>query len=543
MLQSGFSPGTDVTDPTRLFGHKEKGQLLDQVFTHLILGTNIQILGERRSGKTSLLRCVAAKIKASEYRCIPVYLNYREYPTVKGSAAAYRLLLATIHAAVMRHPDQSLPKEAEVLGVRLSGGTTAEVHLEVLNSVQDFMVPRLLEQYISWIGDLEAGIILMLDEYEHLLRRTFEGQEGAFFVLRDIASRPEPARGRSKLLTYAIAGSKPWDQLCQMVGSPELNNIGATLHVGPLDPGAFGDMWAQCLQDSSEEARSKVAESSASLDTVYGLTGGWPFYGKVIGNYMIAGQGSEDSFYSQLTPHFNVIWANLSEAEKRLMLDVQKGAARIGALGSLARRGLVVDTPELRPRGRLWSTFVDEQVESAQDSPEQAGHNRSGLGQTDLHLLVQDVITLVTEINEASQLLSREDIFKCSNQDVPIYRDLETPALGPEQFTHFALSMYNLLFERTRKRGRNGRETPLESLPNRFRKVRVEVRIVDSVRHHFGKGHLTRVPSFQPSMPIAEICNRYLHQKVPPVGEQYLTFQLGMLKDLSAYLQDVLRSF
>ncbi|MBN2044150.1 MAG: hypothetical protein JW757_03940, partial [Anaerolineales bacterium] len=167
-------------------------------------------------------------------------------------------------------------------------------------------------------------------------------------------------------------------------------------------------------------------------------------------------------------------------------------------------------------------------------------------------LVVEDIQELVTEINETSLNINHEEMFRCSNQDVQTYRDLRVPAQNADQFSHFALSLYNLFFERTtgliKSKNVQGETTQdaaqrsLERLPNDFRRKRTVIRIVDALRHHFGKGHLTRLDSFNVSgrgMHIEDVLQKYLGSKAHPRNHQFLDLQKGILEDVVQFLRQI----
>jgi len=223
----------------------------------------------------------------------------------------------------------------------------------------------------------------------------------------------------------------------------------------------------------------------------------------------------------------------------------------------LIHRGLIEvnSEGELRPRGRLWSRYVREQLSEPMEETVSQKPEVPGMPGERLMLMGDDIAVLVTEINETSLNLHGDEIFCCSNQDVQIYRDLRQPATDAEKFSHFALSLYNLIYERTtgpkstkvvasdgKSVVEEERFRALERLPKRFRHKRTIVRVADAIRHHFGKGHITRLESFNVSgsgMPIGDVLERYLGSKAHPQDHQYLDLQFAILKDMIAYLEEL----
>ena len=549
---SGFQPSCEVVDPKFLFGHNQKNGLLQKTITQLQLGTNIQILGERRTGKTSILKCCKEMLKANTNNFIPIYLNFREHHLIKGYANTHRLLLAYIHMATLPYGFELSPLLDKKI---FTNKKNIELQYELLSKVSDYQIDSLISQYINDISSKKMGVILLFDEYEHLIRYSYEEKEGAFFFLRDISSMPSNNSSSPKPLTYVIAGALPWNQLCKMIGSPELNNVGAVFYIDPLDAESFSQMWDSCLSASSPSMRNNVIETKLDINKIFNLAGGWPFYGKVIGELLSTDIQDEAIIYESLFQHFNTIWTRLSDDERKALHDciTSKVTKNNSTVRNLIYRGLLEENNELViPKGDLWSKFIQENLEQTQNL-ETFYQNTN---ETKFNLLVNDIGELITDINEASLNLLGRETFRCSNQDIPTYKDLRTPANTSEQFSQFALSLYNLFFERTtgpkkvKVVGNNGKTIveqeqfrALELLPADFRRQRTMIRIIDATRHHYGKGHLTRLDTFNSKgggIGIEKILERYLGSKVPPRDAQFLELQAKILEDVIEFLRELL---
>ena len=543
-MNSGFNASALVTDPEYLFGHNTAGALLDQLILQMQMGVNSQLLGEHRSGKTSVMRCCSAQLLAQHSRLVPVYINFRQHHYVRGRAAALRFLLANIHASVIAHHPE-FARETTVRDLNLSASPHPETHYSTLETIKEsYRVDSLLEEYVLKIlPDRELGLVLMFDEYEHMMLETFEGQTGAFFLIRDLASEP-PAKGLPKPCTYVLAGAVPWNRMCAVVGSPELNNIAPVYYVSPISIVDFTQMWEHCVRESAERVRLNITNSGWHIDDIYKLTGGWPFYAKVIGDYLSTGVYQRPIFYESLLQHFNVIWSHLDSSERTLLKDVA-GQNDVTINGhEIIKRGLLEINFQGEPeiRGQLWADYVIEQP------VENIDHARTGkveilsIPKEKLKVTIETVMSLIYEINEANRLMNGGSlVFLLSNQDWKNYQQLLRLSLSEDGFSHFAQSMYNLLFERTTD-VRDGRSRPLEKLPVDFRRKRTIVRVIDSIRHHYG-GHNTELPTFnigKGAMPIEDVLNRYLGSKAPPKDSQFLDLQFSILNDMVTYLNKLL---
>lgn len=541
-MNSGFNASAVVTNPEYLFGHNGAGALLEQLMLQMQMGVNSQLLGEHRSGKTSVLRCCFAKLLEQHPNLVPVYINFRQHYSVRGRSAALRFLLATIHATVIaQHPQ--FAQETIVRDISFSASPHAETHYRTLEDVKEsYRVDSLLEEYVLKIlPERELGLVLLLDEYEHMMLETFEGQTGAFFLIRDLASEP-PAKSLPKPCTYVLAGAVPWNRMCAAIGSPELNNIAPVYYVSPIGYVDFVQMWEHCVRESAERARINITNSGLDVNEIYELAGGWPFYAKVMGDYLSTGVYQQPVIYESLIQHFNVIWSHLEPSERVLLKDVSLQNEVLGNGHDIIKRGLLEINSEGDPsiRGKLWADYVIEQPEEKTEQTKSKVEILS-IPKEKLKVMIETVFSLIHDINEASRLINGNLVFLLSNQDWKNYRQLLRLSLNEDGFSQFALSMYNLLFERTTD-VRDGRSRPLERLPEEFRRRRSIVRVIDSIRHHYG-GHNTELPTFNMSrggMPIEDVLNTYLGSKAPPNDGQFLDLQFAILKELIDYLNQLL---
>ncbi len=548
-VKLGFQPSIEVSNPALLFGHNEPRGYLEQLINYIRLGSNTQVLGERRAGKTSLLRCCARKLSEEIPTLIPVYINYRDYPDVRGYSNAYRLLLAAIYVRTIKVGN--VPPDVIQLGMPpATPDLSLDKCYQQLCGAYGQEADSNLEKYVELLNKRGFGIALLIDEYEHLMRHTFEGQDGEFFRLRELSSASAIQEGSPKPFTYVIAGAKSWDKLCEMMGSPELNNTGSLIYLGPIGPESFKKMWNKGVEETEEELRTNLVNSPYGIEEVYTLAGGWPYYGKVIGQLISMGNYDETSYYQTLLQHFNVVWLRLDDREK-FALYRSVGERRDGDIGDLSTevrnliwRGLIIRDGEglAVPCGRLWGQYLVEQADRYTPESTERINNRHRTTYQ-LHLLVDDISMLVMDINEISMNIIHKAIFEVCYQDTRTYFDLSRPATNGEQFTHFALALYNLLYERTSDFiPGDSRVRTLQRLPKQFQHKRTIIRAANIIRHHYGKGHLTGLETFDMKgavMEIGDALETYLGVRIISQDEEYLSLQEKLLEALHIYLQQL----
>ena len=544
-MLSGFQPNVEVVEPALLFGHNTENGLLHRFASKLRLGANTQIIGERRIGKTSMLKCASVVLHDRTPAILPIYLNFRQHGQVRGYVHALRLLLSYIHVAVAKFLDDEVAEKC-FAETGLKHSDDPKKSFQQLKAASGHEIEGLIEHHVLWLNGNGFGIVLLFDEYESMMSSTFEGVSGSFFFIRDLSARGPTTPGAPKPLTYAIAGSIPWRKLCERIGSPEFNNTGEMLYVPPISEISFNEMWGHCLAASSDTIRDRVQHSFPDASLVYDLTGGWPFYGKLIGHFAATEPSyDQDDLYELLGQHFEVSWLRILGAN-------QQSAFRPGQpsppsmIRDLKKRGLICEdrtSQAIAARGSLWSRYVEEQVESVASEAHKvssAGHGI--LEDCRIELIGDEVVDLVTTINENCSHKKRHMVFEPTNSDYRIYQVLRTPVHDRDSFSFFAANSYLLLFERTIIVSKRNRSIRLGRLPDSFRKTHPLIQEVDALRHEYGNAHLTHVDSWRPgknAIPVSSVLQKYLGNTAAPVGSQFTALQQGLLVSLRDYLHDL----
>lgn len=368
MIPSGFDT-REVTDPQKLFGHNEPNGLLDRLCTMLQQGTNCQVLGERKAGKSSLLRCCAKRLRAMEPSVIPVYLNFLQETGITGIAGAYQFIVASIHAAGVASGLDPFRGELKLGRAQFVRSERAVDVFRELGELRILDAQHLLDDMVEHLVKSRCGVALLIDEYEYLLRATFGGHDTAFFPVRNLSMQVGRDSAQPKPLTFVIAGALSWNSLCEALGSPQMNAISSLHYVEPISFDAFRQMWVSCVEGCSREVQRRLA-GNEMVQEAFTLSGGWPFYGKLIGQHLASG-GSLDAIRDGARLHFSVMLNRRHDpAERRLLLASAASGLRReeSAVRELLRRGLLtVDEGNVVPRGSLWSEYLrTQQPEEAQ---------------------------------------------------------------------------------------------------------------------------------------------------------------------------------
>ncbi len=292
---SPFRPGLPIASDENLFGRdRERRQLEDA----LRRGGSVQILGERRMGKTSLLRWVERHA-----------LDFQDRPAVRLDA----------QGLVGRSPARLVTALAEALG---EGSE----------------------------GDLEPGerlarlppTLLLVDEAENLLRPD-RGFGGDFFeLLRSLGQE-----GRHVWVSTSRA-SLP-EQITEVGLTSSFLNDAITVPVGQLDAGAARELLGQGdrVDRGLDEERVEMALREAA-----GFAHGLQWLGEQLWRAHLSPEDTPDAYDLAVEPFFRAWWRHRDSVERDLlkrcaaetdvtMEDLPEHRLRVAAL---RQRGLMTRT-------------------------------------------------------------------------------------------------------------------------------------------------------------------------------------------------------
>jgi cold shock protein len=542
---SGFKPNDLVIGPELLFGHNGQDCLLDRFISQLKQGINIQITGERRAGKTSLLKCCKALLLQIEPQLIPVFVDFRESSHIKGKIEAYRALLARIHAQVVECKGDSLTKPFVVIGATdepfsMSDSKIWGEQLKSLMNISGFDVISLFKKYFSRLSEEKLGIVLMIDEYEHMMKETMGGQKGAFFTIRNRSSEGTEIKGAPKPLTYVIAGVADWVVYCEKFGSPEFNNISFTGRVGPIEKEDFIAMLEECAEKSSETIQKNIKASKFDIDKIYEMAGGWPAYGKLIGHHIGMGSADENELFDVLKSHFIVLWKRLDENERSLFGMAAKGNLNKAVGTDFLERGLLIKEKDgfIKPRGSLWLRFIEEKLGSIpmQIQP-QSNDSQTEMEEGGCQAQQNKIMGLIHKINEIKINQNAEEIFCTSNEWHKYRGRIKKTSENEIDFQSFCSAMYGIFLEGTKKDNRT-----LARLPSEFRRAKWIIKVIDMARHKWGGGHDTSRKDFDSRIKPADILKTYLEKETISGDSDFAVLQAGIMKDAVSYLENLKKS-
>jgi DNA-binding winged helix-turn-helix (wHTH) protein len=316
-----------IRDPQQFYGREEELQSL------LNLCKNkqcVEVVGERKIGKTSLLYQVLNRISGVQFfsddPCVAVYLN-------PGLIATPREFFGRVF--------QSIEKRT------LSPG------IEVYKEIGQNNVHKLLKK---WLGP--RPLILLIDEFEKLVSKT-SFMPGFYSYLRGLTQAPLDeldvrivTASQTRLAVFCTP------KVVGKYGSEFFNSF-ALCSLGAFAEGELVDF----LTKTSGPFGVPMLDFKPEIIQ---LAGRFPFFVQIACWYYFQAfveQGHSMSktqvrqrFLDEATEHFDYIWRHLDRSERQLVLALASGGkVAKKRLRTLAQKGYVID-------GNLFSSAFAESV-------------------------------------------------------------------------------------------------------------------------------------------------------------------------------------
>jgi hypothetical protein len=341
MSDNPFTFGNPIRDPARFFGRQDE---LRQVASRLLASVHesTAVVGERRSGKTSLLLHLSHPLVMerlgldAQHYCL-VYIDFQGLVDITPQRFWGRLLKKMSRAVC----HQGLLEQIE--------------SLLKMPSFDLFDLEDLFESAAS------AGLttVLLLDEFEYITQNP-NFKSDFFGGLRGLAIHHN--------LPLVTATRRDLVDLChsdEIKGSPFFNIFASVI----LRP--FSRQEVIALVEGYTK-NGDLHPGPVEIELIYRLGGGNPFFTQMAGYYLVEArlkgvwpdqipQAVAADFDLQADPHFSYLWTHCSESEKITLLGVislrrqkpsRKTASTLENLERLNPRA-PLDVPDLVKRGLL----------------------------------------------------------------------------------------------------------------------------------------------------------------------------------------------
>ena len=335
-----FTFGNPVSTQERFYGRE--GDLRQVISRLLSAGESTSVVGERRIGKTSLLKFLANPENANALGLPPdkfclVYIDFQGLTDITPQRFWQR---------VLRKMEGSICKP-ELVG-----------EIQALRERESFDLFD-LEDLFEAISRKGISTVLLMDEFEYVTRNPnfksdFFGGLRALAIHRDL---PLITSTRRELVDLCHSD--------EIKGSPFFN-IFVNLVLRPFNR----DQLLEMLRGYTAEVELDLTPQEEALAVQ--LSGGYPFFVQMAGYYLLEAKWKEldgedviqdvkTHFDAQADPHFNYFWSHSTESEKITLLSIlalsQQDASpaaqpTIENLAKVHSRAHL-DVPELIKRGML----------------------------------------------------------------------------------------------------------------------------------------------------------------------------------------------
>jgi hypothetical protein len=479
-MMIGFSAKNEIINLQFLYGRKS-------VFSQLLNLANrrqtVSLIGLRRFGKTSILKCLENELRADEKsKVYPIFFDFKEVGSIiKGTNNVYRYMISRLVERLFI--DKHFTKE-EIFKKKTIFPTNDWVDIyDNLSDVNPVRIQSLFEEIISFFSEyLERTILFIFDEYEYLFKYSFDDPVG-FMKMRNFASRINDIGINS--FSFFISGTLTWEHLCTITGSGEMNCIDESIYITPIDYNSFQEMW----KGETELIESCPSEICKNCEFAFQSSGGVPFYGKLIGSSWLNTTIKPNYFI--LKSYFQEIFNTLQNEEKDILIELSKlprDFKNSKYVLELVEKGLI---KRIGSHYEITINFLRDYIKADILDLLPKPH------EIPLSLSLTDTIckTIIT-INNTYKTKRGCFIFEPVNDDAALIKDLRTPCYSQELFSDFASSLYKIVFEKT-KETRNGIDTVKAKLPSDFKKKNQFIEIVDIMRHSLGGGHLMDTFSYR----------------------------------------------
>ena len=459
-----------ITRPENLFGRAE---LLKRLTALARRNDNVQIIGSRRFGKTCVLRCMYTILR-SEETVYPIYFDMKA-DAIKGTENVYKYLISVLVEHLYKDGHFKQPEKfSSVVIIPCDDWTTIFENLQQAN-VSLVKAQKMFVDIVNFFAELIGkNILFMFDEYEFMFKFGFDRPEG-FMKLRTLST--STLHNELHPFSFWIAGGKPWDAFCTLIGSGELNVINATEHILPITYDSFQEMWrSECELIEEEDLKGKVLSHK---DEVYKASGGVPFYAKQIGAHFVS--KLQFPTYQVLSTYFSEITSGLHPQEVKILDILQKSPKDFPPslyITDLEIHGLIAIDEKSR-QYRIPIGFYVQYLKANQQDKSQLVTREETVQQ-----YVKKITGLVENINNTCRNKKGEYIFEPVNDSASLEEDLRTVCYDKNKFQDFCQAMYKYYLERSKiQGGKIGEKLPQSFQHNEFRKI------VDACRHSFGGAH------------------------------------------------------
>lgn len=312
-----FQIGPPIQEPGKFIGRKK---VLQQLLTAMRSLQHVSIRGERRTGKTSILRYLShinSPFAREELRNhIPVYINFQDFITSDERTVWHAIAEGIEKQIKVRFPE----RQAE-----------AKQFFQTIEKYLSSPIPSTaFGTAIEQLREYGLTIHLLLDEFDQTKKNSSLQKTGFYDILRGLPDKT------NQNLTYVTATRAPLSDLQntrENLTSPFFNIFSQFLLLPPFTEDEAFQLIFEYLERSNISL-ALVDKLWDDVDFLYSLTGYHPFFLQVYCSNLytrldmpdwpqgIAKKEALQEFEDVAREHFKFYWDQSSKSEQKLIVQL-----------------------------------------------------------------------------------------------------------------------------------------------------------------------------------------------------------------------------
>lgn len=519
-----------VTKPEEFFGRQD---FINNIIDNIHGMNNCAIIGARRFGKTNVLQQMKRQLENDE-TIFPILIDSRDVGNSNGDTAdVYRCLIAMM-AEELYNADIFKEKESFYFNCEITPWEEWGAVYQQVCQYEGKNVISLFESIVkSFAKRMNKTILLMIDEYEYLLTKSMEPE--GFNTIRGLTQKP--IKNTSLMpMKYLICGAKNWEIFQKEIDSGVLNQTGVTEYLPPISEKDFKDMWRYetSRKDVNQTSKAKLMQN---MDLAYILSGGVPFYGKIIGNY-ICRQGSCPD-YSEFRPFFNELVNNqFNSIQLSILLDLinnEQPEKVTNNLFELRKEGII--SQKNTDDYHICIKLLEDYIKANYDELSSRIRNKE-IHEDEYTKLVDEIFVTIKKINFTRKSKGLDLIFHPSDSD-DTQTCMKSKCTTDNDLATFFRHVYITYAERTSnyKDGQRIDGTYGRSLPGDYKTENKFFNAIGTMRHMNIHSDYNKRNN---QMSIPEALDFFDVDKMPVNSSGYATLQLNVLKKMYRVMKEML---
>jgi hypothetical protein len=523
----------EITNEKEYFG---RDHIINALVSFANMGHCKEIIGLRRSGKTSLLKIMEGKLRGGKSKVYPVFFNFKDAGAyeINGTQSVYKYMIARLMARL--YEDELLNGNYTVRGQTIIPSSNWEDIYECLPETK-ISLPKAIAMFSELIKscaiEIKKSILFLIDEYECLFKERFAKPVG-FMPMRSLSNETTP--DGNNFFSFWIAGATDWATICTQTGSGELNVIDSpTVYLNFLDRESFHLMWEHEISFCQDEDKKRFL--SGKEETAFVLSGGFPFFGKQIGcNFLISGKDPDTSIFNS---HFKDMLNSFNKLEMQCLSDLTKGNQdyldekimfRLEEIGLINKQGqkYIISIPYMA------KFIISTDTASVRDNyPESCK-------------IADETEEYYELINKNCKNNSKPPIFILGSEvTLGIWKNIRTPCTSRDDFGRFIRGLYQFMLDATKDRDPiSGLE--IKRLPKDFMRHNSTTKyffdIVRYFRHFIGGAHQEeKFKNYEKQFYVDVLQNLLGSKNEPQTKEEFSKLQIEVLKLFKNAMYDLLQ--